>query len=191
MLNIIFIRHFATEGNRNKRYIGVTDEPLCNDCLQQFDKIKYPTVEAVYTSPLLRCIQTSKLIYPDQVPIVIKNFAECNFGDFENKNYKELNHNMNYQDWINSGGLKPFPNGDKIEDFKSRCIEGFQYALGLSHKAGYCNIALVVHGGTIMSILERYSFPQKGYYDWQLENGQGYQAQLDDSGRLINLCSIH
>ncbi|MDF2943661.1 MAG: alpha-ribazole phosphatase [Herbinix sp.] len=184
------IRHFATEGNLSKRYIGVTDEPLSEFGKHKLKETDYPVVEAVFSSPLKRCVDTARLIYPNLVPMVLNNLAECDFGDFENKNYMELKNNIDYQAWIDSGGTLPFPKGEKLEAFKSRCIEGFHSAVKLSLQEGYLRIAMVVHGGTMMSILEKYSKPQKGYYHWQVENGNGYRMELDDDGRLINLCDI-
>jgi alpha-ribazole phosphatase len=184
------IRHFATKGNLNKRYIGVTDEPLCDTGKQKLQERYYPLVEVVFTSPLKRCLETAGLIYPNHMPKVVKNLAECNFGDFENKNYMELSNNSDYQAWIDSGGMLAFPKGENLEDFKSRCIEGFHSVVKQSLREGYLRIAMVVHGGTIMSILEKYSYPQKGYYDWQVENGGGFLMELDSEGRLTNLCDI-
>jgi alpha-ribazole phosphatase len=190
MLKIVMIRHFATEGNLNKRYIGVTDEPLCETGKQKLQERNYPLVEAVFTSPLKRCLETAGLIYPNHMPKVVKNLAECNFGDFENKNYMELSNNSDYQAWIDSGGMLAFPKGENLENFKARCIEGFHSVVKQSLQEGYLRIAMVVHGGTIMSILEKYSYPQKGYYHWQVENGGGFLMELDVEGRLINLCDI-
>ena len=49
---------------------------------------------------------------------------ECDFGDFENKNYKELSGNPDYQAWIDSGGALPFPGGEDPEGFRNRCRGG-------------------------------------------------------------------
>jgi alpha-ribazole phosphatase len=190
MVEIVMIRHFATEGNLSKRYIGVTDEPLCEKGKQKLSEKSYPVVEAVFVSPLKRCVETARLIYPNHVPMIINNLAECNFGDFENKNYIELSNNIDYQAWIDSDGKMPFPKGEKLEDFKSRCIEGFHSAVKICLQENYLRIALVVHGGTMMSILEKYSDPQKEYYHWQVENGHGYLMKLEGEGRLINICDI-
>ena len=39
--------------------------------------------------------------------------------------------------------------------------------------------ALVIHGGSIMNILEAYGIPQKEFYQWQVDNGCGYQVEVD------------
>jgi len=192
MLKIVVIRHFSTEGNRNKRYIGITDEPLCEEGKKLVETISYPQVEAVFASPLIRCLETARLIYRDLTANMIEDLKECNFGEFENKNYLELSQNENYQAWVDSNGRLSFPGGEEPEQFKARTNKAFEKVLEESIKKGYQSIALVVHGGTIMSILERYADPKKDYYHWQVENGKGYIAYLEEKeGRMINLCSIH
>ena len=36
----------------------------------------------------------------------------------------------------------------------------------------------VVHGGTVMAILEAYAKPHKSYFEWQIEAGAGYCCEL-------------
>lgn len=40
--------------------------------------------------------------------------------------------------------------------------------------------ALVVHGGTIMNIMEEYADIQKPFYEWHVKNGGGYEVELDE-----------
>lgn len=191
MLKIIMLRHFATAGNLKKRYIGSTDEPLCREGIGVKDSICYPQTEAVFISPLLRCKETARLIYPEIIPVVCEDFRECDFGDFENKNYRELSGNPKYQEWIDSNATLPFPGGEHPEAFKQRTLREFERLLELCQGRGYRTIALIVHGGTIMSILERYAFPKEDYYHWLTDNGKGYIAELNEKeGRIISLCSI-
>ena len=101
-------RHFATAGNLEKRYIGTTDEPI----LPVSSVSGVPEVEIVLTSPLLRCRETAGLLYPRLDPVLIEGFRECDFGAFEGKNYRELTGDQDYQAWIDSGGILPFPAGN-------------------------------------------------------------------------------
>jgi len=172
------IRHFSTQGNLNKKYIGVTDEPLCEEGKRKLLEMNYPPVDAVFASPLVRCVETSKLIYPNQVPVFYEDFRECDFGDFENKNYMELADDPKYQEWIDSGGILSFPNGENPRDYKNRSVTAFQAMIEESLHEKYNIVAMVVHGGTIMSILDRYSHPHKDYYHWQVGNGNGYVFEI-------------
>lgn len=191
MIKIVMIRHFATEGNLQKRYIGVTNEPICECQKDGTNPFIYPNVQGVFASPLLRCQQTARLIYP-YIPLYCCNdFRECDFGEFENKNYIELKDNKNYQTWIHSNGALPFPGGENPEHFKARTNEEFYKVLQMSIKLGYKAIALIVHGGTIMSILERYAAQKREFYSWNVENGNGYIGEFDEKeGRIIHLCTI-
>ncbi len=219
MLKVVFIRHFSTYGNQLKRYIGVTDEELYEPAIPKLEQLSYPAVEEVFVSPLIRCRQTAAFIYPELVPTVCEDFKECNFGEFENKNYQELSGHKKYQEWIDSGGTMAFPGGEEVSAFKSRCIMEFQKVISYSIKKGCQAVALVVHGGTIMSILEQYADTRQDYYYWQVENGNGYIAEFEEldriddlkglndlkelnslsrlkginriEGRLINICNIH
>ena len=76
---------------------------------------------------------------------------ECDFGDFENRNYLELNGNPDYQAWVDSGGC-PFRRG-KPGGFQERCREGFVRILREAQQEKRRQIAVVAHGGTLMSVL--------------------------------------
>lgn len=182
-MKIIFIRHGETHGNTEKRYIGKTDEPLCPRGIQLIESRSYPACDIVVTSPMKRCIQTAEIIYPDVKKLICDDLRECDFGDFEGKNYKELNGNTDYQKWIDSGGTLPFPNGESVEDFKNRCTAAFTEMV--STLPCDCTAAFVVHGGTIMAVLEKYAVPQKDYYDYMTENGGYYLTEYDGKNLKI------
>ena len=97
MIKLWLIRHGKTEGNKLSRYIGTTDEPLCQEGTEFLHKTDYPKVQAVYVSPLKRCVQTAEILFPGEPVHIIEELAECDFGEFENKNYKELEGNPHYQ----------------------------------------------------------------------------------------------
>ena len=177
-LKVLFIRHGQTIGNKEKRYVGSTDEGLTIEGRNAIMQYHYPQVEAVFVSPMKRCIETAQLLYHQNQYEVVDDFRECDFGMFEYKNYQELSENKDYQRWLDSGGLIGFPNGETREEFQGRCIRAFDYVIEKAMQKEYVSIALIVHGGTIMSILDKYSVPKKDFYDWQLGNGQGILAEI-------------
>ena len=179
MLKIWLIRHGMTEGNRYQRYIGVTDEPLCEEGRELLGKFTYPKPQAVFVSPLKRCLETAMILFGDPKVRIIDQLAECDFGEFENKNYQELDGNEHYQSWIDSGGLLPFPGGESREEFKRRNVTGFQKAVNGCLRNGISLAALVVHGGTIMNVMEEYADEDRSFYDWHVQNGKGYEVEID------------
>ena len=63
---IHLIRHAVTKGNLEGRYIGHTDESVCEEGMAQLKDImenygEYPQVDAVFSSPLKRCTETAKI----------------------------------------------------------------------------------------------------------------------------------
>jgi alpha-ribazole phosphatase len=193
-MKIYLIRHSLTEGNLNKRYIGKTDEPLCQEgellLKERLTNGVYPDADRIFTSPMKRCVQTARILYPGRELTVIGELSECDFGRFENKSFEELKDFKVYQQWLKSGGIMGFPGGESKEDFSKRCLAGFEKALRMcgcgekmtddGKKGDIFSAAFVVHGGTIMSIMEKYAVPSGRYYDFQIGNGEGYELILAD-----------
>lgn len=182
MKRFILIRHGKTAGNLEKRYIGVTDEALCEQGIEELRLLVLPPADRLFVSPMLRCRQTAAILYPHRVPVVVPDFRECDFGLFEGKNYQELNGREEYQRWIDSGGELPFPGGECRADFARRCVRAFEQ---IAESCPDGTHALIVHGGVIMSIMEEYARPAGSYYDFQVDNAQGYLLNEDGSYRKL------
>ena len=179
MLKVIMIRHGMTYGNTLGRYIGTTDEPILESEAENLKKYRFEPVDAVYSSPMKRCVETAKILFPDNKAELIQGFRECDFGEFENKNYQELSDNPNYQEWVNSGGKNAFPDGESPQEFIQRTVDAFTEIVKKARFFEYEQIALVVHGGTIMSILDAYGIPHQDYFDWHVGNGEGYIVRFN------------
>lgn len=118
-MKIYMIRHGKTKGNREHRYVGSTDEPLLFESVCLLKERKMPKVDVLYTSPLKRCMETASLLFPKMKQRVIVDFRECEFGEFEYKNYEELNGNPDYQRFIDTMGECGFPGGEDRKHFKN------------------------------------------------------------------------
>lgn len=183
---LVMIRHGAAKSNREHRYLGKEDEPLSEEGRRELAEYKslgcYPAVDGLFVSPMKRCVQTAEILYPGLTPVCIKEWEEMDFGEFEGKNYQELREDKRYQKWIDSGGTLPFPGGEGREDFSLRCEKGFRKMMekaGIAKKAGpgkkgksVKTLGMIVHGGTIMALMERYA--GGNYFDYQAANGKGY-----------------
>ncbi len=188
-IRLALIRHGATKANKEHRYLGKTDEDLSEEGIDELRRMRgmnrYPDVDYLFSSPMKRCLETAGILYPEKEAIVIPEWKEMDFGVFEGKNYIELQSDVRYQTWIGSDGTLPFPEGESREEFNDRCGQGFYRMLQKLSKlavrkpGGTITIGLVVHGGTIMSLLSRYS--GGGYFDYQAANGRGYLCTLEGS----------
>ncbi len=200
-IKCILIRHGSTPSNREQRYLGKTDEPLdeleIKSLKQAVDSGIYDSAfinelsksdVIIYSSPLCRCVQTAKIIFPDLKPTLLDNLSEMNFGEFELKNYQELSSDPQYRDtyqnWIDSGGTIAFPNGESRDEFIERNVRCFEQTIS-TLKNGKTAV-FVVHGGTIMSIMSH--FCSGDYFDYQVKNGCGYSFMIKiDSNNHTNI----
>ncbi len=185
-VHVALIRHGATADNLHRRYLGLTDAPLCETGIAALHRQKasgiYPPVGRVVTSPLSRCRQTAQILYPDIAGEVVQEFRETDFGLFEGRNHAELQADRelcgSYQAWVDSGGSLPFPGGESLAQSTKRCSRAFLRLLPTLKET----TAFVVHGGTIMGILSACAEPRQGYYDYWRENGTGYLCRVELTG---------
>ncbi len=199
-MEILLLRHGMTQGNLERRYVGRTDEPLLPSAAEALKQSEYRSFcpELVYISPMLRCRQTAEILFPDPVCgrfsrrkppcsnslFICEELKEMDFGIFEYKTYEDLKGQPAYRDWIDSGGTAAVPGGESGSGFRERCREAFLTCLRDAEQREAGKMAVVTHGGVIMSIMEAFARPRKDYYHWQLQNGRGYQVHTDEEHRL-------
>ena len=188
--------------------IGRTDEPLCDEGIREAGERIVPRADLWIVSPMKRCVQTARILREKasdpSAPCMMENdFRECDFGHFEDRNYIEMTGDEEYQAWISSGGRMPFPGGEDPALFQERCCRAFSRilaacALSPEDGAGEAEkiaalrlkngdpfvVNMVVHGGTIMSIMDRYAVYEDGrkktYYEWAVPNLGGYTLRADE-----------
>ena len=181
MIKIWLIRHGMTEGNLKGRYIGRTDEHLCQEGKKALSELSYPVPDGLFISPMIRCRETAEILFPGKKFRIMDQLSETDFGDFENKNYRELAGNPDYQAWIDSGGNLPFPGGESREAFRERTLEGFQKVIAICSGENLQSAVLIVHGGTIMTLMEAWGRPKRDFYSWHVKNGHCYLAETDET----------
>lgn len=182
---IYLIRNGLTEGTIQGKYIGHTDEELCEQGRQQLVELitkgYFPEVEAVFSSPLKRCTQTAKLIYPTKEPIIMDDVAECNFGEFEGMTADELSDDENFRNWLKGGNDAAPPFGESNGEFITRICNGFIKIIDGILKTGTRESAIITHGGIIMSWLAAFGLPEAPLTDWRTPSGCGYMLSLNAS----------
>lgn len=180
MKTLVFIRHGATKGNLEKRYIGRTDEPLCDIGIGQALKLKdynFPG-EYIFVSPMKRTIQTAELIFPEREYVSVNDFRETDFGIFEGKNALELVEDTQYRKWVDSMCTSPVPGGEDVTEFKQRCVNAFDKIVKALPDES--SAAFVVHGGVIMAILEAFAEEKRDFYHHHIKNGEFLQCEFEE-----------
>ena len=182
---LYLFRHGLTKGNYNAQYIGHTDLPLTTDSIEDLKNIKakhhYPTVDAVFVSPLKRAMQSADIMFPKNNKIVIDNFIEYNFGEFEGHTAKELENSKEFYDWLHGDIYAAPPFGESNAQFTQRVCEAFEKVVNGCVSEGVTDFAIVTHAGVIMTILACYGIPEAPMAHWQMDPGYGYKLRITPS----------
>ena len=84
---IYIVRHGQTEMNHRKALHGRSDAPLDEVGVAQAQaaagKLREIRFDRVYTSPLIRAVQTAKIIAPYAEPVVENRLIEMDYGPYE------------------------------------------------------------------------------------------------------------
>ena len=177
-----FIRHGMTEGNKKGQYVGRTDQEVSLEGIRQLIHLKetclYPQVERVYSSPLTRCVQTAGILYPDQPLLLAHDLAEIDFGEFEGKTIDELKDNPDYQQWMSSSFSVAPPGGEDGQAFTARIIRGAEQIFRQMMEDDLRDVAVITHGGVIMTLLYSIGLPKGKFEDWLSPNGCGFSVAM-------------
>ena len=179
-MQVYLFRHGQTPGNAAHRYLGITDEPLSELGVDTAQKAGCdPTVSEVLVSPLQRTQMTAAILFPNARQRVCCGFREMDFGDFEGRSAQEMEDDGDFRYWVEQTRcMGPCPHGDATVVFQHRVAAAFRREVEKALATGRESLYLVVHGGVIMTVLYRFARPQAPFYDWPLDNCQGYCGEV-------------
>lgn len=180
IVKLVLIRHGLTQANIERRYLGRTDVPLCDAGIQELRELGiFPKVELVFSSPLIRCIETAKVIYSGTPITIINELAEIDFGDWEMKTYEDLQLIDAYREWIDSRGTNSPPKGESRSDLEKRLEQALLMLAGILEEQGIETAAVITHGGCIMTLMSHNTACDGDYYRWQCKAGEGFKVEFD------------
>ncbi len=185
MARVLLIRHGKTQGNLERRYLGNPDEPLCEEGKRELVALAgrgaLPPVTEVFSAPALRCRQTAELLFPG-LRYQLFPMSEIDFGAFKGKNADDLLGDKQYERWLDSGCMGDIPGGESVTEFKNRCCEAF-LTFAETRSAG--TAALIVHGGNIMAVMERFALPKRDFYTYHVPNGGFFLCRLENGALTV------
>ena len=101
-MRVYLLRHGRTAYNDEQRYQGLRDIPLSQMGEEELRPVE-EAPETVYVSPLSRARRTAELLFPHARQVPVEGFREMDFGAFEGRNYKEMEHDAAYRAWVEGG----------------------------------------------------------------------------------------
>jgi broad specificity phosphatase PhoE len=183
MVTVFLLRHGETPWNKLGRIMGRTQVPLGADGIQQIQKI-VPLIatlelDAIYTSPLRRAVQTAKLVATGtKLPISkSEGLTEIAFGEWTGRHFDELIDNELYRRFIKSPATTLLPGGETISDVQRRGLKVIDEA---AQKVPGGRFLFVSHGDVIRAILCHYmKLPLNEYRRLRVDNGSLSALQTD------------
>lgn len=152
---IYLIRHGQTDFSKLRKYCGVTDVGLNSLGVSQAQEVAQvlggESIQAVYTSPLQRAEQFSRLVSPKREPRIITGLAEIDFGRFEGMTHDELmrTYPTVYPAWLENPFVMKIPQGEVFDDFVQRVKDAWSMI-----RSDQCTtVAIVSHGGPLRIIV--------------------------------------
>ena len=186
-MRVVLIRHGKTQGNLERRYVGSTDEPLCVEGRQEALQIgQASNIGRVYVTSMLRTQQTASLLFPRAEQVIVPGLEEMDFGAFEGRSADEMFDDVSYRRWVDGACKGLCPGGECQAGFCHRVCAAFEETInGMRDDS---DAVFVVHGGTIMAIMEKYAqtnMREQSYHNWHVGNCGGFVCETSiDEGYL-------
>jgi broad specificity phosphatase PhoE len=160
-VQIILVRHGATDWNLQGRCQGSSDRHLSEVGIRQAEQIaerlRVEGIAAVYSSGLRRARETAEHISrPHNLPVLIEDAVrELDHGDLEGLTFNEIksSHSDFLVRWRSEPAEISVPGGERLADVAERAWEGL-HRIALRH-ADPEQIVIVSHNFPILGIICR------------------------------------
>ena len=182
---IYIIRHGQTEKNRANVLQGRSDIPLNDSGRQQAEKVKDHFIKAgihfdlVYTSPLIRAVQTAAIIAEGIPQLKDDRLIEMDYGPYEGMDLADPAPEVLefFRDFVHN----PAPNG--MEPLQAIVVRLGSFLEEIREEAAEKNILISTHAIAMKEALE-YLTPDSGGSYWSkfIGNCAVYTSEITTEG---------
>jgi probable phosphoglycerate mutase len=193
---IVLVRHGHVEGIHPPRFRGREDLPLTKrgkaEALAVAQRVASKWQPArVYTSPLLRCVETGAVI-AKACGIEAQSIDQLNdidYGAWRMKSYDEMavTEPTLHATWFSAPYLMRFPGGDSLQDLISRSADAVRLALEL-HPDG--TVVFVSHDSVNRALLLQLADLPLGSY-WRLVQTPCCINEIEVTARQVRVLAIN
>jgi probable phosphoglycerate mutase len=160
MTRFLLIRH-ATTDSVGKRLSGRTAGVYLNEAgraeaARLSEQLASVSIDAIYTSPLERTIETAGFITRNRPLSAIENddFLEMNFGDWTNATFEELDKLPLFRHFNTFRSAARIPGGETMLEAQTRMITGIEKLCRMHINE---TVAIVSHSDMIKATIAYYS----------------------------------
>ena len=196
-----FLRHGETEWNAEGRWCGCTDVPLSNEGRRQAQllalRMKPILVEALYSSPLGRALETARLVGQavGREPWVDQRLIELNYGAWEGRTFEEVKRTMPalYQAWDADPAHVAPPEGEtgvqlieRVTPFLAELAQKYQRGnvVVVCHRTVCRLIACHIMGVALFEYRHRVAMENAALNILETREGKWHVVTLNDTSHL-------
>lgn len=176
-MKIFLLRHAKSVNNDANVWTGRIDADLSEQGIAEQNELcarfEYPRADAYFSSPLLRCTRSFKLIYGDTPYRKVPELTECALGCLEGKPYTNLNDDPFYLKWLREPE-NPFHGGESFSEFTLRSRSGFIKTVADCEAKKVSSAVIMTHGNVMRAVLCGFVDPEIPHDKWSIPNGGGY-----------------
>jgi len=187
MKNLWFLRHGETDENLKHVYFGRRDPPLNSHGIHQMEVLRSAvekiSFDAVYSSPLKRCIESAKILVPEQHIHLHEGLLEMDFGAWEGCHYEEClqEYPEEFLLWSTDYKTHGPPGGENFMSFWQR-VQSFIEEVDQKEDA---NILVIAHEG-VLKLLTSLLLTRGDSLFWHLQFIRGtYSLLKEEQGHYV------
>ncbi len=184
-LKLTLVRHTSLQIPQGVCY-GQTDIDVAVTFVQEAaatkEKIKHLELDAVFTSPLQRCVKLAHALKLDDV-IHDERLKELHFGDWEMLAWSDVS-TAYFDEWAQNYGHMAPPNGETFGELQARGVAFINETLA-DYRHG--QVLVVTHGGMIRALVAHVLNMQlKGLFRINIDYGSVTELDFSDDIPKIN-----
>lgn len=180
---LTLVRHGESEANVCHMLSGWMDVELTEKGKSELEELRtsveYPESDAYFCSPLKRCRETFRILFPDKCPTISDEYKEINFRSLEGHMLPNKEDIRSYfSSWVED-------NPQKDEETMSTVMKRGRKALldtvGKCENEGKHSATIVTHSGIMRaSIIALFNLDKKEFLEMFVPNGLGYVITFED-----------